>query len=48
MAQQIMHDPRYLALRDAVVKGEMSVADVNDEFVHLVFGAKGGDHDSRS
>jgi len=42
MAQQIMQDPRYLALRDAVVKGEMSVDDVNDEFVHVLFGSKGG------
>ena len=48
MAQQIMQDPRYLALRDAVVNGEMSVGDVNDEFVHVLFGAKGGSHDSRS
>ena len=43
MAQQIMQDPRYLALRDSVVKGEMSADDVNEEFVHLLFGSKGGD-----
>jgi hypothetical protein len=42
MAQQIMQDPRYVALRDAVVNGEMSVGDVNEEFVHVLFGVKGG------
>ena len=42
-AQQIMQDPRYIALRDAVVKGEMSVADVNEEFVQVLFGSQGGD-----
>lgn len=42
MAQQIMQDPRYLTLRDAVVNGEMSVGDVNEEFVHVLFGSNGG------
>jgi hypothetical protein len=42
MAQQIMQDPRYLALRDAAVKGEMSLDDVNTEFLHMLFGPEGG------
>ena len=34
-AQKIMQDPRYQALRDAVVKGEMTVDDVNMEFLNM-------------
>jgi len=41
--QEIMQDPRYLALVDAVSKGETSAADVSDDFLEMFLGAEGDD-----